>query len=71
MAGQRPLGIELGRLIYWNRTRETNIEHFVKADRDKLAIHTAILGLFFVGGVIGAAKRAEIPMVAGILANRR
>jgi uncharacterized membrane protein YoaK (UPF0700 family) len=49
------LGIELGRLFYWNRTREARLEHFVRADRDKLAIHGTILGLFFGGGLVGAA----------------
>ncbi|GAA4354644.1 YoaK family protein [Variovorax defluvii] len=48
------LGIELGRLLYWNRTRDAKLEHFVRADRDKLAIHATILGLFFVGGLVGA-----------------
>lgn len=48
------LGIELGRLFYWNRTHEANDRLFVKANRDKLAIHATILGLFFVGGLIGA-----------------
>ena len=40
------LGIELGRLFYWNRMGEARFEHFVRADRDKLAIHATILGLF-------------------------
>ncbi len=48
------LGIELGRLIYWNRSRHRDPVHFVKANRDKLFIHSTILGLFFVGGVVGA-----------------
>jgi uncharacterized membrane protein YoaK (UPF0700 family) len=48
------LGIELGRLIYWNKSPEANQDLFVKADREKLIIHLTILGLFFLGGVIGA-----------------
>lgn len=48
------LGIELGRLIYWNRTHASNLEHFVKADRDKLRIHATILLLFLGGGLVGA-----------------
>lgn len=48
------LGIELGRLIYWNRAPEANRTHYVQADRDKLAIHASILGLFFAGGLAGA-----------------
>ncbi|MBC7957362.1 MAG: DUF1275 domain-containing protein [Cytophagales bacterium] len=48
------LGIELGRLVYWNRTRQGNGIHIVRANRDKLFIHSTILGLFFGGGVVGA-----------------
>lgn len=48
------LGIELGRLIYWNRSRHRNDIHFVRANRDKLFIHGTILGLFFLGGIVGA-----------------
>lgn len=48
------LGIELGRLIYWNRTKHRDDIHFVKANRDKLFIHSTILGLFFTGGIVGA-----------------
>jgi uncharacterized membrane protein YoaK (UPF0700 family) len=64
------LGIELGRLFYWNRAPEANAQHFVKANRDKLAIHATILGLFFVGGIVGALafKRmgfsATVPLAA-------
>lgn len=64
------LGIELGRLFYWNRTHEANQQHFVRANRDKLQVHALILGLFFVGGIAGALafKRlgfsATVPIAA-------
>ena len=48
------LGIELGRLVYRNHAPTLNEKHFVQADRDRLAIHSLILLLFFVGGVAGA-----------------
>jgi uncharacterized membrane protein YoaK (UPF0700 family) len=48
------LGIELGRLLYWNRKHEANRIHFVKANLDKLYIHALIVSLFLVGGVAGA-----------------
>ncbi len=48
------IGIELGRLVYWNRNEAANSVHVVKANRDKLCIHLAILALFFAGGVAGA-----------------
>ncbi len=68
------LGIEIGRLFYWNRSREGNDRHFVRANRDKLAIHATILGLFFIGGLIGALafKRvgfsATVPIAALLMA---
>jgi uncharacterized membrane protein YoaK (UPF0700 family) len=54
------LGIELGRLFYWNRRADGPALPAVRADRDRLLIHAMILGLFFAGGVVGAVafKRA-------------
>ncbi|HLO96747.1 MAG TPA: YoaK family protein, partial [Burkholderiaceae bacterium] len=48
------IGIELGRLIYWNRSSERDEVHRVQANRDRLGIHLLIVGLFFVGGLVGA-----------------
>ncbi|MEX8511500.1 MAG: YoaK family protein [Leptothrix ochracea] len=48
------LGIELGRLLYWNRLAEADEAHRVVANRDKIRIHLTILGLFFSGCLIGA-----------------
>ena len=68
------LGIELGRLLYWNRTHEAELEHFVRADRDKLAIHATILGLFFGGGLVGATAfkaigfSSTVPIAALLMA---
>lgn len=68
------LGIELGRLAYWNRTHDANNEHFVRADRDKLRIHALILALFFTGGLAGALAfkhvgfSATVPIAALLMA---
>ena len=68
------LGIELGRLIYWNRSACGNAQHFVRADRDKLAIHLMIVALFFTGGVAGAVAfkaagfAATVPIAAFLMA---
>ena len=48
------LGIELGRLIYWNHSRAANDIQIVRANTDKLVIHASLLGLFFSGGIAGA-----------------
>ena len=45
------IGIELGKLIYWNQ-RQRSTE--VLADRDKLRLLGSLVGLFFLGGVVGA-----------------
>jgi uncharacterized membrane protein YoaK (UPF0700 family) len=66
------LGIELGRLAYRNHDAHRNARHTVRADREKLAIHAAILGLFLVGGIVGACGframgfAATLP-IAGLL----
>jgi uncharacterized membrane protein YoaK (UPF0700 family) len=49
------LGIEIGRLLYWNRSHDANAIHRVRANRDKLRVHATILGLFFLGGLVGAS----------------
>ena len=48
------IGIELGKLFYWNKSHTEKSEHFVAADREKLVIHAIFLSMFFVGGVLGA-----------------
>jgi uncharacterized membrane protein YoaK (UPF0700 family) len=47
------LGIELGRLFYFNRSRDTRVPP-IRANRDKLKLHSLILGSFFAGGLFGA-----------------
>ncbi|MGN6314847.1 YoaK family protein [Trinickia sp.] len=46
------IGIELGKLVYWNRTRRR--EHPVRADRQRLALLASLLAAFFCGGLAGA-----------------
>jgi uncharacterized membrane protein YoaK (UPF0700 family) len=48
------LGIELGKLMYWNRDRSDGAAPAVMADRAKLCLLAGLLGSFFTGGVIGA-----------------
>jgi uncharacterized membrane protein YoaK (UPF0700 family) len=45
------IGIELGKLAYWNRAGG---EPKVRADGARLRLLIALLGSFFVGGVLGA-----------------
>ena len=52
------IGIELGKLLYWNRSAQTSnqhpSEHDVRADRKRLALLASLVGLFFLGGIAGA-----------------
>ena len=47
------IGIELGKLLYWNASRRPGQSRVV-ADRSRLAVLCGLAGCFFVGGVIGA-----------------
>lgn len=55
------LGIELGRLLYWNRDR--GLPGFVAADRRKLRVHAATLASFFLGGAAGASAFKRLGFV--------
>lgn len=46
------LGIELGKLAYWNRDADRRLH--VRADRQRLVLLGGLLAAFFVGGVTGA-----------------
>ncbi len=47
------IGIELGKLIYWNRSSERLGEPIVCADRQKLLLLISLLVLFCGGGIAG------------------
>lgn len=46
------IGIELGKLVYWNRMMRH--ERAVRADRQRLALLASLLTAFFCGGLAGA-----------------
>ena len=48
------LGIELGKLLYWNRNG-TPPEAQVRSNRARMALHGGLIGMFIAGGLIGAA----------------
>ncbi|CAN5861643.1 YoaK family protein [soil metagenome] len=49
------LGIELGKMIYWNRTQTHANENNVAANHYKLHLYSTLIGAFFIGGLLGAA----------------
>ena len=48
------LGIEIGKLLYWNSNRSDDTRIPVRANRAKLRIHAILIGSFLAGGVAGA-----------------
>jgi uncharacterized membrane protein YoaK (UPF0700 family) len=47
------IGIELGKLVYWNGTSLPSAEDVV-ANRERLKVLGTLVGCFFIGGVAGA-----------------
>ena len=48
------MGIELGKLMYWNKSKQANQGHYVQANWSKLKTHCLIFTMFLIGGIIGA-----------------
>lgn len=48
------LGIELGKMLYWNMERATLANGMVQSNQDKLRLLAVLLSMFFLGGLIGA-----------------
>ena len=67
------LGIELGKLFYWNRTGSL-LESRVRANHIKLRLYATLLGMFISGGLVGALGFKYIgfiwvvPLAIGLLA---
>jgi uncharacterized membrane protein YoaK (UPF0700 family) len=60
------IGIELGKLIYWNRLEARHQHPDVTADRDKLQLLATLVTLFFSGGLIGAMGFKHIGFIATV-----
>jgi uncharacterized membrane protein YoaK (UPF0700 family) len=48
------IGIEIGKLFYWNVSESGPGVAAVKADRSRLLLLASLLGMFFIGGLAGA-----------------
>ena len=48
------IGIELGKLVYWNVSESGPGVAAVRADRSRLRLLASLLGMFFIGGLAGA-----------------
>jgi uncharacterized membrane protein YoaK (UPF0700 family) len=57
------IGIELGKLVYWNADRS---QPKVAANRERLGVLAALLLCFFVGGVVGAVGFKRMGFVSTV-----
>jgi uncharacterized membrane protein YoaK (UPF0700 family) len=53
------IGIELGRLFYWNRSKHFPPDENVRANRQKLKAYLLIFSAFLMGAVLGALAFRE------------
>jgi uncharacterized membrane protein YoaK (UPF0700 family) len=60
------IGIELGKLIYWNRKKTDPASPLVAANRARLVVLVSLLGLFFIGGITGAVGFKHIGFLSTV-----
>lgn len=60
------IGIELGKLLYWNPRNDGSDKFMVLANRKKLRLLTSLLLMFFAGGVIGALGFKHVGFLATV-----
>ena len=60
------MGIEIGKLFYWNSPTADPTLPKVVADRPKLRLLASLIGLFLAGGVIGAVAFSRLGFVAAL-----
>lgn len=48
------IGIEFGKLVYWNASGQASSKPAVRADRKKMGLLSSLVFLFFTGGIAGA-----------------
>lgn len=58
------LGIELGKLAYWNRAYGTSQP--VRADRERLIVLVSLVMCFFIGGIAGAVGFSRVGYVSTV-----
>ncbi|CDY79145.1 Probable transmembrane protein [Caballeronia glathei] len=58
------IGVELGKLFYWNSPWTDTATPSVQANRAKLKVHGTMLGMFLAGGILGAAGFSHIGYAA-------
>ncbi|MEP6766247.1 MAG: YoaK family protein, partial [Gemmatimonadaceae bacterium] len=59
------LGIECGRMVYWNRQRDP-LGGPIRANHERMRILSLLIGSFFVGGVLGAIGFKHVGYIATV-----
>ncbi|MBP6613415.1 MAG: DUF1275 domain-containing protein [Aquabacterium sp.] len=60
------IGIELGRLLYWNRTPDSPEHPAVRANLRRLRLHVSLVLMFFLGGLLGALGFKHLGYIATV-----
>jgi uncharacterized membrane protein YoaK (UPF0700 family) len=60
------IGIELGKLVYWNRDSPSPSAVKVVADRSRLFLLSSLLGMFLCGGLAGAFGFKHIGFISTV-----
>ncbi|GGD77009.1 YoaK family protein [Caballeronia grimmiae] len=60
------IGIELGKILYWNRGVSRGDERYVRANHARLALLGSLLGMFVAGGFVGALGFAHLGFMATV-----
>jgi uncharacterized membrane protein YoaK (UPF0700 family) len=60
------IGIELGKMLYWNRTHDSLSHPRVQANTERLRVHLSLVAAFFVGGVAGALGFKHVGYVSTV-----
>jgi len=61
------IGIELGKLIYWNKSKdELHPSEEVAANMDKLRLHLLLVLWFFIGGILGASAFKHLGFISTV-----
>ena len=58
------IGIEIGRMLYWNKSELANKYHYVQFNNLKLKLHLLILGMFMTGALIGAITFKRVGFIS-------
>jgi len=60
------IGIELGKMLYWNAVLPASGAASVKVDQPKLKLLASLFAMFFVGGVVGALGFKHVGFVSTV-----